>query len=128
MSSALASLPWGELTDAAKGSLESLALADGVGGTIDAAWTFADGSTAFDESEFCTAGSCGDGSVVRIGSKSIRPSDRSFTMSLRGPVGALAAGDFKELILGGRDGSGMNVESEFLSCTSHAHGSDCWSN
>ena len=128
VSSAMASMPWGELTDASKTALESLALANGVGGSIDVAWSFADGGTAFDEGEFCTSGSCGQGSVVRIGSKSIRPSEHSFTMSLRGPVGALAAGDFKEVILGGRDGSGMNVESEFLSCTSHAHGSDCWSN
>jgi hypothetical protein len=128
VSTALAAMPWGELTGAAKSALESLSLAEGQAGTIDAAWTFADGSLGFDESTFCTQGSCGDGSVARIGTKSIRPIDRSVTIPLRGPVAALPAGGFKELILGGRDGSGMNIESEFMSCTAHAAGSDCWSN
>jgi len=126
--SAMPSMPWGELTAGAKGALQSLALANGVAGELDVAWTFADGSTGFDETEFCTNGACGDGSVYRIGAQSLRPGSTSAAVALRGPVGALAAGDFKELILGGRDGSGMNVESEFVSCTSRPAGSDCMSN
>jgi hypothetical protein len=125
VSSAMAAMPWGELTTEAKSALESLALANGQAGTIDVSWSFADGATAFGESTFCTAGSCGDQSIVRIGSKSVRPTEHAVTIPLRGPFGALGAGDFKELILGGRDSAGMNIESEFISCTAHAAGSDC---
>jgi len=127
VSTAMAAMPWGTLTDAAKASFLALALDGGHAGSIDVAWAFGDGSIGFDEAEFCTAGACGQGSVVRIGEKSIRPVDRSITMPLRAPVTALRAGDFKELILGGRDGSGMNIESEFMSCSSQATGGDCMS-
>jgi hypothetical protein len=37
----------------------------------------------------------------------------------------LLACDFKEVILGGRDASGMNTESEFFSCTSTPAGQMC---
>jgi hypothetical protein len=128
VSTALGTLSWGSLTDGAKTALMSFTLGDGQAGSFDTAWTFADGGTAFDEATFCVAGSCGDGSISRLGQKSIRPSDRAATIALRGPFGALGAGDYKELVLGGRDGSGMNVESEFVSCSAHAAGTDCWSN
>ncbi|MFL6628428.1 MAG: hypothetical protein ACJ8G1_18435, partial [Vitreoscilla sp.] len=37
----------------------------------------------------------------------------------------ILAGDYKEFILGGRDATGMNIESEFVSCTSQAAGQMC---
>ncbi|MDP9044173.1 MAG: hypothetical protein M3O01_05140 [Pseudomonadota bacterium] len=122
---AMPSLAWGDLSASTRTALQALALAAGTAGSLDAAWSFSDGATGFDQIEFCTNGSCGQGSDVRIGDVPIRPSARSATVPLRGPVTALAAGDYKMFVLGGRDGAGMNVESSFFSCTSAPVGQMC---
>ena len=46
--------------------------------------------------------------------------------SLAAPATHVLAGDYKEYILGGRDATGMNIESEFVrSRTSQAAGQMC---
>ncbi len=122
---AMPSLSWGDLSDATKASLESLTLATGVAGSLDVTWSFTDGVTGFDGAQFCTNGSCAQGSAVRLGDMSFRPNVRAVSVPLNGPIAPLGAGDFKMFVLGGRDGSGMNIESSFFSCTSTPAGQMC---
>jgi len=123
--SALASLPWGVLTPATVTALESLALDVGTTGSFTGSWTFADGVTGFEENTVCSAGNCGEGSDVRLGQTRLHPGARTNTTPIHAPANGLAAGDFKMFILGGRDASGMNIESSFFSCTSQAAGQMC---
>ena len=123
--SALASLAWGTLTPATVTALETFAADSGSAGSFTAAWTFADGVTGFDENTFCAAGDCGDGSDSRRGQVRIRPSARSGVTPLHASSSAIAAGDYKMFTLGGRDASGMNVESSFFSCTAQPAGQMC---
>ena len=122
--SALASLPWGSLTADTVTALEALAMDANSTGSFTGTWTFSDGVTGFGQNTVCESGSCGDGSDVRIGDTRVRPGVRTNVTPLR-TVNALAAGDFKMFILGGRDATGMNIESSFFSCTSQAAGQMC---
>jgi hypothetical protein len=123
--SAMASLPWGALTADTVAAFESFAVDGGHTSSFSGAWTFADGITGFDQATFCTAGSCGDGEPARLGDMRIRPGAHSAVLSLKAPATHVLAGDFKMFILGGRDATGMNVESSFFSCTSTPAGQMC---
>ena len=123
--SAMAALPWGTLTAETIAGLEAFTLDGGHAGSFSSAWTFSDGITGFDQATFCTAGSCGDGEAARLGDARLRPGAVAATTALRAPATHIQAGDYKELILGGRDATGMNIESEFVSCTSQAAGQMC---
>ena len=123
--SALPSLPWGSLTADTVTALETLSLDVGATGSFTGSWTFSDGVTGFDENTVCSSGNCGDGSDVRLGQTRLRPGVRTNTTPLHAPSTAMAAGDFKMFILGGRDASGMNIESSFFSCTSTVAGQMC---
>jgi hypothetical protein len=123
--SALASLAWGALTPATVTALEALSLDVGTTGSFTGSWTFADGVTGFEENTVCSAGNCGEGSDVRLGQTRLRPGVRTNTTPIHAPANGLAAGDFKMFILGGRDASGMNIESSFFSCTSTVAGQMC---
>ena len=123
--SAMASLPWGTLTADTVAALESLALPSGTTGSFSASWTFPGGVTGFDQNTMCTQGDCGDGSAARIGDSRVRPGQTSHVTPLNAPANALSAGDFKMFVLGGRDATGMNIESSFFSCTSSPLGQMC---
>ncbi|MEP6504935.1 MAG: hypothetical protein ABJD97_16460, partial [Betaproteobacteria bacterium] len=123
--SALSSLPWGTLTADTVAALEAVALDGGHAGSFSGAWTFADGITGFDQTLFCSSGSCGDGENARLGDARIRPGARSAVTPLRAPATHLLAGDFKMYVLGGRDATGMNIESSFFSCTASPLGQMC---
>ena len=123
--SALPSLPWGTLTDGTVAALETLALDGGHAGSFSGAWSFADGVTGFDQTLLCTAGACGDGEAARLGDARIRPGARSAVTPLLAPATRLLAGDFKMYVLGGRDATGMNIESSFFSCTASPLGQMC---
>jgi len=123
--SALADLPWGTLTADTVAALEGFTLDGGHAGSFSSAWTFSDGITGFGEATFCTSGSCGEGDAARLGQSRIRPGARLATTSLSAPATHILAGDYKEFILGGRDATGMNIESEFVSCTAQAAGQMC---
>ena len=123
--SAMASLPWGSLTADTIAALEAFTVDGGHTSSFTSAWTFADGITGFDQATFCTAGSCGDDEPARLGDMRVRPGALGAAISLKAPATHVLAGDFKEVILGGRDASGMNTESEFFSCTSTPAGQMC---
>ena len=121
----MASLPWGSLTADTLTALESLRLEAGTAGSFTGSWSFAGGVTGFDESTLCAAGSCGEGSDARLGQTRLRPGALTSITALHAPSSAMAAGDFKMFILGGRDATGMNIESSFFSCTSTPLGQMC---
>ena len=123
--SAMASLPWGALTADTVAALEAFTVDGGHASTLSGAWTFVDGITGFDQATFCTAGSCGDDEPARLGDMRIRPGAHSAVLSLKAPATHVLAGDFKMFILGGRDATGMNIESSFFSCTSTPAGQMC---
>ena len=123
--SALASVPWGTLTADTVTALEAFTVDGGHTSSFSGAWTFADGLTGFDQTLFCTAGSCGDGEPARLGDARVRPGALSAVTPLLAPVTHVLAGDFKMYVLGGRDATGMNIESSFFSCTSQAAGQMC---
>jgi hypothetical protein len=125
VSTQLGNLAWGALTADTVAALEALALDGGHTGSFTGAWTFVDGVTGFDQMSFCSQGSCGQGSDSRLGDTSFHPNVHSVLMPLKAPVTHLLAGDFKMLVLGGRDASGMNVESSFFSCTGTPAGQMC---
>jgi hypothetical protein len=126
VSSEMAHLGWGSLSPATAAALESLALGTGESGSLNVAWTFADAVVGFDQATVCTTGNCARHTPVRIGDKSFHPGTRSVAVPLSGPAADLGAGDYKMLVIGGRDGSGMNVESSFVSCTGAATGQMCY--
>ena len=123
--SALAGVPWGTLSDDTVAALEAVALDGGHTGSFASAWTFSGGVTGFGQTTFCTAGSCGQGEAARLGDTRIHPGALSAVTPLLAPATHLLAGDFKMFILGGRDATGMNIESSFFSCTSQAAGQMC---
>jgi hypothetical protein len=123
--SAMPALAWGRLSDDSVAALEAFTLPAGEAGSFAASWTFDDGVTGFEQMTLCVAGDCGDGAPARIGDTRIRPGATSGTLPLHGPTNALAAGDVKMFILGGRDATGMNIESEFFACSSTPAGRMC---
>ena len=123
--SALASVPWGTLSADTVAALEAFTVDGGHTSSFSGAWTFADGVTGFDQALFCTAGSCGDGDAARLGDARVRPGALSAVTPLRAPATHVLAGDFKMYVLGGRDATGMNIESSFFSCASQAAGQMC---
>ncbi len=123
--SAMPSLAWGSLTADTVSALETLALADGSSGSFTGSWNFADGVTGFEENTVCSAGNCGEGSDVRLGQTRLHPGVLTNTTPIHAPAGGLAASGFKMFILGGRDASGMNIESSFFSCTAQPLGQMC---
>jgi hypothetical protein len=127
VSTALASVPWGQLDDATTGALESLALDAGVAGQLNAAWSFASGDLSFDGAVLCVGGGgCGEGSISLLGEATIRAGAHAVSLPLAAPQQALGAGAFKLLQLEGQDGAGMRIESTFMSCTANPTGQDCY--
>jgi hypothetical protein len=123
VSSALGNLAWGTLTADTVTALEGLTMDAGSDASFTATWTFADGTTGFEQNMLCTAGGCDP----RVGDSRVRPGLLTHVTPLHTDT-AIAAGDFKMFTLGGRDATGMNIESTFFSCTSQAAGQMCGQN
>jgi hypothetical protein len=123
VSSALATLAWGSLTADTVSALEGLTMDAGSDASFTATWTFTDGTTGFEQNMLCGSGGC----EQRIGDSRVRPGMLTHVTPLHSDT-AIAAGDFKMFTLGGRDATGMNIESSFFSCTSQAAGQMCGQN
>jgi hypothetical protein len=120
VSSALGNLAWGTLTADTVSALEGLAMDAGSDSSFTATWTFTDGTTGFEQNMLCAAGGC----EQRTGDSRVHPGQLTHVTPLHTDT-AIAAGDFKMFTLGGRDATGMNIESSFFSCTSQAAGQMC---
>ncbi len=123
--SALPTLPWPDLAAGTQAALRNLALAANTDTVIDVGWSFARGSMAAGEITVCSDRSaCGQGNPGRIGEGRARPSARSAAVTLRSAT-AVAAGDNKSVALSGRNGDGVALEANFLSCPGTPAGQSC---
>lgn len=123
--SALPTLPWPDLAAGTQAALRSLSLAANTDTVIDVGWSFARGSMAAGEITVCSDRSaCGQGNPGRIGEGRARPSARSAAVTLRSAT-AVAAGDNKSVALSGRNGDGLMLEANFLSCPRTPAGQVC---
>ncbi|MBL8347774.1 MAG: hypothetical protein JNN03_20235 [Rubrivivax sp.] len=123
--SALPTLPWPDLATGTQTMLRNLTVAANTDTPIDVGWTFARGSMAVGEVIVCSDRSlCGQGNPGRIGEGRARPSARSAAVTLRSGV-AVAAGANKSVALSGRNGDGLALEANFLSCPGTPAGQVC---
>lgn len=114
---AMENLPWPELDADSQAALRNLAIGSGASGSLHAGWTFARGPLGLNDLTVCgDRGACGDGGSGRLGSRSLRPSARDATASLQNRGSAVGADDPKTLALSGRNGEGMDLQSNYSSC------------
>ncbi|MBL8305340.1 MAG: hypothetical protein JNM33_01500 [Rubrivivax sp.] len=122
--SAMATLPWPELTAASASALSSLSLAPGAGGELPVAWTFAHGRAGISEMSLCTLeGACGDGEAGRIGQRGVSPALATATLTLRN--GEAAVGAWRMLSLHGGGPDRLGLQANFTSCRGTEAGRDC---
>lgn len=115
--SAMATLPWPEVDATTQGLVRNLALAGDATGSLHAAWSFARGPLGLNGVTVCgSRDSCGRGDSGRLGDGSLRPSARDATVALRNTGMAIAADDPKTLALYGRNGEGVDLQSNYSSC------------
>jgi hypothetical protein len=129
VSSALAALPWPELGDGSKTALRQFSTTANAVHTLDTAWGFALGPMAVSQVAMCSdRARCGEGDVGRIGHAAVRSvagaAARSAAVRVQSPF-ALRAGDWKMIALSGRNGDGLGLESNFLSCPATPAGQPC---
>jgi hypothetical protein len=123
--SALPTLPWPDLAAGTQAALRNLTLAANTDATIDVGWSFARGSMAAGEITVCSdRAACGQGNPGRIGEGRARPSARSAAVTLHSAT-AVAAADNKSVALSGRNGDGLALEANFLSCPRTPAGQAC---
>ncbi|MEO6281353.1 hypothetical protein [Roseateles sp.] len=123
---AMETLPWPELDTASLTALRDLTIAAGADGSLSTAWTFARGPLGVDGSTVCgSRDTCGEGDTGRLGEKQLRPSARSAAVSLHNRGGAIARDDQKTFALYGRNGEGVDLQSNYSSCPGSAAGEAC---
>lgn len=120
--SALPSIDWGNLSDATAAALQAFGVDGGHTSTFDASWT---GTIGYDQVTFCVNGDCGDGSPGRLSDTRVHGGLTSATLSLKAPATHVLPGDFKMLAFYGRDGDGMGMQSNYMSCSSSSPGQWC---
>jgi hypothetical protein len=125
VASALASLPWPDLTAASRLALRDLALPSG-DRSLGVAWTFPRGPLGVRQAVFCTdRPSCGDGQPGRVGDIAVRAGSTSVTMSLANRGSAVGADGNKVLMLHGTAADGTSLSAVFLSCPGTPAGQHC---
>jgi len=124
--SAMESLPWPELDETSQAALRSLALEAGASGSLHAAWSFARGPLGLNGATVCgSRDTCGQGGASRLGEAALRPSARDTTVSLHNIGNGVTVDGQKTLALYGRNGEGVDLQSNYSSCPSAAVGEGC---
>lgn len=124
--SAMTSLPWPEISAATQSAIRDLALDAGATGTFAASWTFDHGPLGLGGATVCgDRAACGSGGTGRIGEGSLRGGAVAATIPLQNTGPAIAADNSKMLALFGRNGEGVDLQSNFLSCTAVGSGERC---
>jgi hypothetical protein len=119
-------LPWPEIDAASVSALRALALDAGASGTLHAGWSFTRGPLGVNGITVCgSRADCGQDGSGRLGERTLRPDAREATVSLlnRGP--AVGAADAKTLAIYGRNGEGLDLQTNYSSCPSVAAGESC---
>jgi hypothetical protein len=113
---AMENLPWPDLTAEALASLRSLTIAAGAENSLTASWTFARGPLGMNGATVCSnRAECGQGGIGRLGESQLRPSARMATVALQNQGQAVGADDAKMLSLHGRNGEGVDLQSNYES-------------
>jgi hypothetical protein len=123
--SAMATLPWPELTAATTDALTAFTLPASASGSFTAQWTNPRGAFGIGEGSFCSGRECGDGGPNRIGSGRARPGATRMAFTLQNGGSAVTAGQTKMLSLYGRNGEGLALQANFISCSAQAPGPYC---
>jgi hypothetical protein len=119
-------LPWPEIDATSQAALRSLAIDAGGSGSLHAAWSFARGPVGVNGATVCgSRADCGDGNPGRLGERALRSTARDVTVSLRNTGSAVAADDPKTLALSGRNGEGVDLQSNYSSCPSAGPAEAC---
>jgi hypothetical protein len=123
---AMENLPWPDVTAEALASLRSLTIAAGAENSLTASWTFARGPLGMNGATVCSnRAECGQGGTGRLGESQLRPSARMATVALHNQGPAVGADDAKMLALYGRNGEGVDLQSNYESCPATAAGQNC---
>jgi hypothetical protein len=117
VAAALEAMPWPALDAGTAAALRSLAMAPGASTRFEARWSFPRGPMGIQEATLCTARECGDGGSGRAGQARVRGGATAATIAAtHGGAVAVAADGVKMLSLYGRDGQGLGVQSNHVSC------------
>lgn len=123
---AMENLPWPELDGASVAALRNLAVDAGGNGSLAVAWTFARGPLGVNGATVCgSRATCGQGGAGRLGEASLRPSSRNATVSLHNDGTAVGKDDDKTFALYGRNGEGVDLQSNYGSCPSSPAAESC---
>jgi hypothetical protein len=115
--SSMETMPWPELDADSQAALRTLAIGADASGSLHAAWTFSRGPLGVNGATVCSDRSaCGQGGTGRLGERSLRPSARDATVTLHNIGTAVAADDAKTFALYGRNGEGVDLQSNYSSC------------
>ncbi|MCE2917463.1 MAG: hypothetical protein LW768_18225 [Rubrivivax sp.] len=122
----LPGLAWPELTAAGREALRGITLAGNASATLDLSWTQPRGPMGFSEATFCgDRATCGSGGNGRIAEATLRPGATTVRLSLQTGGLALPAGSARMLALFGRNGDGLQIQSNHLSCAGRPSGQSC---
>ncbi len=123
---AMPTLPWPEIDAASQSALRSLSIASNATGSFQAAWTFSRGPMGLNGATVCgSRADCGQGGSGRLGERSLRPAARSATVSLHNTGTRIEPNDQKTLALYGRNGEGVDLQSNYSSCPAAATTESC---
>lgn len=125
--SSMETQPWPEVEAAGLSALRTLALEPGAGATLSASWHFDHGPLGLRQFYVCgSRGACGEGEAERLGETALRPRVLSSTVSVRN-AGAtpLRADAHKTLVLSGRTGDRVGLQTNYSSCPGTPSGQKC---
>ncbi len=124
--SALAGLPWPELSASSKDALVGLSAAGAGTATFGASWSVPRSGISVGEVGFCTdRANCANPGTAAYGKGRVGPADRSSRLELQIGSGGLRAAGYKMLSLYGGTSDGVGVQSNYLSCPAVPAGQIC---
>jgi hypothetical protein len=123
---AMQSLPWPELDSTTRSNLLSFSMGASATGSFHAAWSFPQGPSGLNGVTLCSSrDDCGRGGAGRLGDANTRPSAVDATINLYNSGSAVAAGDAKTLAIYTRTGEGVDLESNFMTCSPFTDSQSC---
>lgn len=125
--SSMETQPWPEVEAPGLSALRTLALEPGAGATLSASWHFDHGPLGLQQFYVCgSRGACGEGEAERLGETPLRPRVLSSTVSVRNAgTTPLRANAHKTLVLSGRTGDRVGLQTNYSSCPGTPAGQRC---
>ena len=124
--SAMDAMPWPELDATSVAAVRSLAIDATATGSLHTAWTFPRGVLGINGLTMCSSrATCGDTGAGRLGNAELRPGAAEATLNLRNNGATVNGDDGKTLALFGRNGEGVDLQSNYSSCPAVAATDSC---